>query len=395
MPELVKAFAVYDSGSPRSEIERALSGGVKVVGIAESFDEAQARLGNDADAVLVIAVGHQLDAVLRFIEVARREQPDRPVVVIGSDMTDEFTRRVFAAGVDDMLVLPVAPDEALFTLQKAVARRAGTEGGGFSEAPLICVFGPKGGTGKTVTATSLAVALAQIGRSVALVDLDLQFGDVGLCLGVPPETTIFDLIQAGGSLDEEKLNGFMPVHSSGVRLLLAPRLPDQAEVVSVEFLHTLYATLRRMVEYVVVDTPPGFTAEVIATIDDATTVCAVGTLDLLSLKDTGIGLDTLDLMGFPHENIKLILNRAGSLVGITEEQVRSHWRREPHIRVPSDREIVRAVNAGLSILVTKPQSEAAEAFRELARQLSENDGFDGTPGAAPAGRWRHRNPSVS
>jgi pilus assembly protein CpaE len=395
MAESIRAFVVFDSGASRSEIERALSGGgIEIVAVADGFDEARARVPNDADDVLVVAVAGQSEPALRFIEVATREQPARPVVVIGRDLTDEFTRQVFAAGIDDMLVLPFAPDEALFTLQKAVARKAAvTEAGGFSEAPLICVFGPKGGTGKTVTATSVAVALAELGRSVALVDIDLQFGDVGLCLGVVPETTIFDLVQAGGSLDEEKVNGFMPTHSSGVRLLLAPRHPDQANVVSVEFLHSVYATLRRMVEYVIVDTPPGFTAEVIATIDDATTVCAVGTLDLLSLKDTGLGLDALDLMGFPLDHIKLILNRAGSLVGISDEQVRSHWRREPDICVPSDRDIVRAVNAGVSILVTKPRSEASEAFRMLARQLSESDGFV-APEIARAGLWRRNNPAL-
>jgi len=110
---------------------------------------------------------------------------------------------------------------------------------------LICILGPKGGTGKTLTSTNLSVALAESGKSVALVDLDLQFGDVGLCLGLTPEQTIFDLVRTGGSLDEEKLDGFLMTHSSGVKVLIAPSRPDHAAVVSVDFLREVYATLRR------------------------------------------------------------------------------------------------------------------------------------------------------
>ena len=118
------------------------------------------------------------DAVTRAAAPAGRR-------ALGYGSPNGFTRRVFAAGADDVVILPVSPDEVLFALQKAIARKAGgAESATFSRAPLICVLGPKGGTGKTLTSTSLAVALAELGKSVALVDLDLQFGDVGLCMGV-------------------------------------------------------------------------------------------------------------------------------------------------------------------------------------------------------------------
>ena len=376
MPEPIRTFVILDAGVSRVDVERALPtmGGVEVVGIVEGIDDAWVRLHETSNDLLVIALQGQSEQALQLIDRAVRERPRRPVVVLGYGSPNGFTRRVFAAGADDMILLPAAPDELLFAFQKALAREAGgTESATFSRAPLICILGPKGGTGKTLTATSLSVALAELGKSVALIDLDLQFGDVGLCMGVAPETTIFDLVRTGGSLDEEKLNGFMLTHSSGVKLLLAPARPDQAAVVSVEFLRELYSTLRLMVEYVVVDTPPGFTPEVIATIDNASAVCMVGMLDALSLKNTKLGLETLELMGFPRENIKLILNRAGSRVGISEAEVVAIMGREPDILVPSDRDIPRAVNEGKPILLSKPQSEASQAFRKLAAQFVSTD----------------------
>jgi pilus assembly protein CpaE len=109
---------------------------------------------------------------------------------------------------------------------------------------MICVLGLKGGGGKTLTSANLATSLALRGHSVAVVDLDLQFGDVGLALGLSPERTLYDLVRSGGSLDAEKLAHFMTPHSSGVHALLAPARPDQAGAVTTQFLADVYPRLR-------------------------------------------------------------------------------------------------------------------------------------------------------
>jgi pilus assembly protein CpaE len=389
MADPIRTFVVFDAGVNQGEIERLLpkSDDVDVVGLVSGVDDAWVRLHETANDLLVIVCGGQSEAVLNLIDSAVVERPRRPVVVLSYGSPNGFTRRVFAAGADDVVMLPVTSDELLFALQKAVARKAGTDGGGsFVRAPLICVLGPKGGTGKTLTSTSLAVALAEAGKSVALVDLDLQFGDVGLCMGLTPKQTIFDLVRTGGSLDEEKLDGFLMPHSSGVKVLIAPSRPDHAAVVSIDFLREVYATLRAMMDYVIVDTPPGFTPEVIATIDNSTSIVMVGMLDALSLKNTKLGLETLDLMGFPSENIKLLLNRARSRVGISDDEVVAIIGRQPDVMVPSDRDIPRAVNEGKPILMAKPQSEAAEAFRKLANEFLDEERV--VAGASGTGRKR-------
>jgi pilus assembly protein CpaE len=382
MAEPIRTFVVLDAGVSQGDVERALprADEVEVVGMVHGIDDAWVRLHETSNDLLIIACAGQSEAVLTLIDNAVTERPRRPVVVLSYGSPNGFTRRVFAAGADDVVMLPVTSDEVLFALQKAIARKAGgSESASFSRAPLICILGPKGGTGKTLTSTNLSIALAEFGKSVVLVDLDLQFGDVGLTMGLTPETTIFDLVRTGGSLDEEKLDGFLIQHSSGVKVLMAPSRPDHAAVVSVDFLRDVYATLRQMCDYVVVDTPPGFTPEVIATIDNATTVCMVGMLDALSLKNTKLGLETLDLMGFPADHIKLILNRARSRVGISDDEVVAIMGRQPDVFVPSDRDIPRAVNEGKPILVAKPYSEASVAFRQLAASM-----LLGEPAAANA-----------
>ena len=245
------------------------------------------------------------------------------------------------------------------------------------------MLGPKGGSGKTLVSANLGVALAEAGTSVAIVDLDLQFGDVALSLGLGPERTFYDLAHAGGTLDTQKVEAYMMVHSSGLRVLLAPTRPDQASSITVELVRDVYSALRSAYDVVIVDTPPGFTAEVIATIDAATDLVVVGMLDALSLKNTKLGLETLELMGCEPGMIRMVLNRAQSQVGITHNEVSRVLGRAPDVLLPSDREIPRAVNEGVAITTSRPSSEAAVAFRQLAGYYHNTNGAVHTSSSAP------------
>src|SRR4029453_19489903 len=154
-----------------------------------------------------------------------------------------------------------------------------------------------------------------------------------------------------------------------VRTLIAPRRPDQASAVGAELLREVYSILRTRFDWVIIDTPPGFTAEVITSIDSSTDIVMVGMLDSLSLKNTKLGLETLELMKYDPEHIFLLLNRAHSRVGISQSDVEAVLGRTPDVFIPSDREIPRTVNEGIPIVIARPQSEPAEAFRRLADLL--------------------------
>ena len=365
----VRALVAVDTGLSPDSIEANLpqDSDFKIVGVVEGMDDALRQLHeSDVDLLLVACLGYS-DRALALIDGAERQNPARPIVVLSQGSPNGFLRRAFQAGADDILPLPQSAEQIRFAVQKVLARgHGGPAEGGVTIAPLVCVLGPKGGTGKTLTAANLAVSLAELGQRVVIVDLDLQFGDVALCLGLSPEQTIYDLANSGGSLDWDKLESFLVEHPSGVRALLAPRRPDQASAVSTELIREIYALLRTNVDYVVVDTPPGFTAEVIATIDNSSDVVVVGMLDSLSLKNTKLGLETLDLMGYSSDRIRLVLNRAHSRVGISQSEVVTILGREPDVLVPSDRAIPVAVNEGIPIAIARPQSEPAQAFRELA-----------------------------
>ncbi len=382
MSAAVKTLVAIDAGANRDAVEAVIpaQASVELVAIVDGLEASWEALSRQSVDAVVVACGADGEYVLSFVDGMAREYPDCPVVVMVGQSANGLVNRALAAGAEDVVTVslengqPPAPAERervsrdlTSALEKAMARRSRTAAAPRDgDARMVTVLGPKGGAGKTLVACNMGVALAKAGRRVVLVDLDLQFGDVGLALGLPPGKTVHELVMSGGALDAEKLSAYLASHESGLRVLLAPSRPDQAAAVGVGFLRELFEVLRASEDYLIVDTPPGFTPEVIAAIDASDDICVVGTLDALSLKNTKLGLETLDLMGVESERVKLVLNRADSRVGITREDVQAVTGRPPDALIPSHRDIPRSVNEARPIVGSQPGSDAARAFQALA-----------------------------
>jgi pilus assembly protein CpaE len=128
----------------------------------------------------------------------------------------------------------------------------------------------------------------------------------------------------------------------------------------------VYAILRTEYDFVIVDTPPSFTPEVITTIDVASWICMIGMLDALAVKNTRLGLETLNLMNFPQEKIRVALNRANTNVGLSQKDAITLLGRVPDVLIPSDREVTRSINDGIPVVLGSKRSDASKALTALA-----------------------------
>src|SRR4051812_8919138 len=165
---------------------------------------------------------------------AIREYTRAPVILLASGGSPSLLEDALDADVADVLLLPQLTDNVVFSIKKAchTGRKQQASGGG-RQGRLVTVFSPKGGTGKTVLSTNISASLAKHwGKRALLLDLDLQFGDAAIMLGIEPEKTIFDLVTAPGELDSEKLAGYITAHTSGLDILPAPLRPEDAELVT-------------------------------------------------------------------------------------------------------------------------------------------------------------------
>jgi pilus assembly protein CpaE len=387
----VQALVALDDEVDRGLIETLVAGAprITVLDYVELGGATASSYG--AGDVLVVACMDFRGEVGDYVAEAARQHPDRAVVLLCPNDGNGYIGNAFAVGADDVVPLPPAVDQDVdsslraqiaFTLQKAVIRKRGDASSGRrTNGRMICVLGLKGGAGKTLSVANLGVSLARAGRSVAIIDLDLQFGDLGLAMGLKPGRTMYDLVRAGGSLDADKLSDYLVTHPSGARVLLAPISPDQSGDITVPFLREVQRLLRDMYEFVLIDTPPNFTPAVISATDASSDVLMVATRDTLSLKNTKLGLETLERMEYDRRRIRLLLNRADTNVGIEHEDVLAILGRHADIQVPSSREVARSINRGDPI-AEQANTPAGRAFRSLADVYIRDS--DAEPLEAPA-----------
>jgi pilus assembly protein CpaE len=312
-------------------------------------------------------------SILPDLELAQiREHTQAPVVVLASGEASSLLEQALDADVADVLLLPQLVDNVVFSIRKAahVGRRLQSEGGHGKRGHIVTVFSPKGGTGKTVTATNLAAALAKYEKKrTLLLDLDLQFGDAAIMLGLEPEKTVYDLVVAPGELDTEKLAGYTTRHACGLDVLPAPLRPEDAELVTEVKITRLLEVARESFDIIVVDTSPFFHGPMLATLDRTDELLVLCGLDVPTLKNVKLSLHTLDLLSFPANKIRYILNRANSKVGMKKSEVEQALGVKIDFEVPSDRAVPLAVNRGVPTVVADGGADFARAIRAVAKGL--------------------------
>jgi pilus assembly protein CpaE len=290
------------------------------------------------------------------------------------------------AGAREFLIKPFSGDELIASIRrvhqleqkkesylaKAPAVQAGAPAPQRAErGEMFVVFSGKGGIGKSVLSANLAVALAmETGARVALVDLDLQFGDVGVLLNLDHSRSITDLTDAPGHVDPEFVQDVLASGPEGVKVLLAPISPELADLVTAEHLRAIMEELRRSFDFVVVDTASHLTELNLEMIEQASKVIVMSALTIPAIKDTKLTLKVLDSLSVDPERILLLLNRSDAHSDFNKEAVEQNLRFPISLQLPHDARIVAAsVNRGAPFVSTNPEVEISRAVRELVSRL--------------------------
>ena len=345
---------------------------VEVVGYSEHVADAFAPL---AGGHLQVVLHGTRDAHLPVHDIASiREHTQAPLILLASGESSQLLNEALETDVADVLLLPQLADNVVFAVRKAAhtGRRLEAEGGVGKRGRILTVFSPKGGTGKTVTATNLACAFAKYEKKrTLLIDLDLQFGDAAIMLGLEPEKTIYDLVVAPGELDSEKLAGYTTRHASGVDVLPAPLRPEDAELVTEPKVNRLLEVARGSYDLIVVDTSPFFHGPMLATLDRTDELLVLCGLDVPTLKNVKLAQHTLDLLSFPASRVRFILNRSNSKVGMKRSEVESALGVKIAFEMPSDRAVPLAVNRGTPAVLAEAGCDFSRAVRSIAKGLLE------------------------
>ena len=330
-----------------------------------------------AEDAVVLGPTVDLTSALTLSGSMRVTRPSLAVILV--------RRRVDTSVLTDALragVFEVVDERDLAGLNSAVRRarelarqlRETVGGGGVIAEPqsrgqLVTVFSAKGGCGKTTLATNLAAALADRGRrEVCLVDLDLAFGDVAIALQLFPAHTIADAVPLADSLDASAVGSLLTPHSPGLTTLVAPIEPGTAESIPASLVSTILDLLKQQFDFVIVDTPPAFDDHVLAAFDQSDMVALLATLDIPALKNLKLTLETLDLLNYPRERWRLVLNRADSKVGLALNEVEKTLKAPIAAQIPSSRDVPASINRGVPIVLDDPKHPVTLAIKAFAER---------------------------
>jgi pilus assembly protein CpaE len=306
-------------------------------------------------------------------------RPGCSAIMVVYELTAAVLQQALRSGVDDVVAVSAEDAELLDAIARASARVVAR---GSSNAPssaataatpgrVVSVFCTKGGTGKSVVAINLAVALAKRTiQPVVLVDADLQFGDVALMLQLQPTHTIAEAVQAGDRLDGTLLENLLLRHPpSGLLVLAAPIEPSSADQIGRADLTRILEILRERCAYVVVDTSANFAEVTLAAIESSDDILVMAGLDVMSLKSARIGLQTMRVLGIPFSRVKFVLNRANTRVGLTEADAERALQLKVDAALPSDILVAESVNRGVPVITSAPRSKFAKSIDHLADVL--------------------------
>ncbi|MBA2277386.1 MAG: response regulator [Chloroflexia bacterium] len=373
----IKILIVDDNEKARDQlIEQLRFGDVQVVG-ESGFGAAAYTWAQQLDVdVIVVAIEEPVARCLRTVETLAVGPRSWPVLGISSLGDRETMRKAIVAGVRDYLVRPVSPEELHQTIlnlrrveearRTVVEQGQGTTRGG----TIITVTGVKGGIGKSTVATNLVLALAEQTRQhIAMVDLDLQFGDDAVMLDLVPTRTIEDAANEMGQADLQQIHSYLTDHPSRVRLLAAPATPVGSENIGEEQAGRILEALAATHDYVVADTSAQLEPVSLKAMDLATMVLVVVVPEVPCVRRTKALLTLMQEWGYSRDKVKLIVNQVKKKSEVSIAEIEEVLQYPIFAQIPADPVVSRGISLGTPVVMSAPKTEVGQAFLELGRVL--------------------------
>lgn len=375
-------------------IRQAVAGSVSV--LATTGELAQHLERDPLEHVVVLGPSVPVDRAVGVAEHHRIVRPALGIVLVRPAVDGAVLATAMRAGVrevvasEDLTGLGHAVRRVQTVARAMVTTGEQTPGAGAAGA-VVTVFSTKGGVGKSLLATNLGAALADLGHRVCIVDLDIEGGDVAVMLSLTPQHTLADLSRITGDLDASAVESLLTKHSDRLTVLAAP--VHLGAAVASGSVGTVLEILKGMFDVVVVDTAAAFDDHALQALDHSDLLVLVGTLDVPSVKNLMLAVGTLDLLNFPRDLWRLIVNRTDSKIGLSVEEVEKTLGVSSAATLPSSRDILTAVNRGEPVVRLNPGHEVSRTLMSFAAAVSRDVALSGR--VAPDTAAHRRSPRRS
>jgi pilus assembly protein CpaE len=384
----IRVLIVDDIAETRENIRRLLQfeRDMEVVGGARTGKEAISMARDTQPHVIIMDINMPDMDGITATEAILKELPNVQIVILSVQSEPDYMRRAMLAGARDFLPKPPSADELVSTIRK-VGQRALTQtvvvptvqgpGVSVSSSPahavhgkIIVVYSPRGGVGRTMVSTNLALSLQTEDTPTIIVDAALQFGDVAACLNLQTRNSLLDLVEQLAELDTDLVDRIAVHHPSGLKVIAAPARPEQAEAVQGAQISKVIHFLATMFQYVVVDTSSALNESTIGAIDASDVVVLIGAPDLPTIKNLRMFFDLSEALNLTPQKIVLIMNRMDKRFGISAEKVADLLKQPILAQIPlDDRVVPLSTNNGEPLILQDRTKPVARAILEMTQAI--------------------------
>jgi pilus assembly protein CpaE len=386
--------SVLAVGTPqtfRTTVARALEVEADDVGWVQSVTAAEEILVENDEPVQVLVLSPEVKEpdALGLAEFVGRTAPMTAIVLVRERAGNGLLPAAMRAGIRDVVDLTHGSEEIRDAVERAIVwaeslrqMRGDALAKPAQRGSVISVFSSKGGTGKTFLTTNLATAISDMsGKDTAVVDLDVDMGDVYSYFGSEPNKQVNDLIALGEGADRETV--MANAARFGEHLYGFGAVPDPAmQPPAGEAVGKYLRVLRQNFAYVVVDASADYTDLALACFDLSDAICLVTGLDVVGVKHLSKALETLLTIGLPRDRFRIVLNRADSKVGLDAGDVERVMKIEVDTMIPSSRLVPTSLNKGRPVYLEEPNSEVSVSIRRLAQRFTDGTAVE-VNGSAP------------
>lgn len=357
------------SSTSRSQVEES----ARSFGMTVRFCDSQGfEDGLRASRAQIVAYefGPDQQESLRQIGEIHSSLPHLVILAATLDNGIDSMRSALNAGASDVLTLPVSSSELHKALLKATQLRAQRAISTQVDGEVIAVYGARGGLGTTTLVVNIAVCIANLTEQrTAVLDLDLQRGDVATFLNLTPSQSLSSFSQPAAEFDDMFLQGALTRHPSNVFVLPAPPDIEEAEIIGRTQVARALGLMRSEFKYTVIDTPRSFTEPLMAAFESADRILVLTDLTIPGVRAGQRAVDLLTRLDVNPEKIQLILTELCKSE-IKQDEATKAIGRSALFTLPRDVQVAtEAMNAGTPIDMSR-DSPLAKAINDLVSKIT-------------------------
>lgn len=381
MENKIKIVIVDDSQQTRENIAAIIDfeKDIEIVGEAGNGSEAIEVIKDKKPNIVLMDINMPVMDGIKATQALTEEGVESSIIIMSIQGEGEYIKRAMSAGARDYVVKPFGVKELVDTIRHVYdidmskKRRGGSASASKVESKIISIFSTKGGVGKTTIATNLAVALSNMTeKKIALLDFDLQFGDVAICLNLYVKNSMTELVKDFANIEQDPalVEEYLLTHYSGIKVLAAPIRPENAEYVTADHIKNIIELLKGRYDYIIIDTSHGFNDAVITALDMSDLIIYISALDLPSIKNTKNGLEVMKSLNYPNEKVKFVINKSNESFGINHSDFESALGVNIWAMIPDDlASVTISVNNGHPLVSHRRTSAVSKKIYKLAQSI--------------------------